>query len=165
MGTCAIYSWENVWLISLNRLIFIDRVRRGGIKDRIKVVSIVKIWEWNLEIQGFDINTSLVSVETKENLFRASWSVQPPKGTMANYNGIIRRRFAVEGRSIFFSNFDSWKYTFRGCSTKTRKYGERKGGWIFLRISSQRVKSFCPKKIFLGKNSIGTLNGKLREID
>lgn len=68
-------------------------------------MSIVKIWEWNLEIQGFDINTSLVSVETKANLFRASWSVQPPKGTMANYNGIIRRRFAVEGRSIFFSNF------------------------------------------------------------
>lgn len=108
-------------------------------------MSIVKIWEWNLEIQGFDINTSLVSVETKENLFRASWSVQPPKGTMANYNGIIRRRFAVEGRSIFFSNFDSWKYTFRGCSTKIRR---KEGRMDFLKNFIAEDKIFLLEKNF-----------------
>lgn len=76
---------------------------------------------------------------------------------MANYNGIIRRRFAVEGRSIFFSNFDSWKYTFRGCSTKIRR---KEGRMDFLKNFIAEGKIFLPEKIFLGKNSIGTLNGK-----
>lgn len=125
-----------------------NRARRGGIK--VKVASIVKIrlrqiWERDLEIQGFDINTSLVSVETRANLFRASWTVQPPKGTAANYNGIIRRGFAVEGSidSPFqFRSLEICISFYISCGM----YGEAKEGWIFLKnfVAEGKKISFVP---------------------